>query len=349
MTPRKSENERKVTATPFSRITSHIDPLVLFTFLGLLVISGVILAVQANSKEDCTVVNITMAGRQLAGKTPTFTLGDVVTFSADRPGKTYTWYFGDSTQQLQGQQVKHPFTKAGSFTITLSAKGCSWRQEVVITPPLRPRSDLSPQADVFPTINGETEVLTGRTYTYSNNSPWATRWQWRLQQANGTLYTGSSVSYTFSTPGTRRLTLIVNGDSSKAVTIDIHVSQGGPRQPTRPFNEPPPPPPPPPPPADSVRKAEPTVPRIGEPEFKSMLEQVTRRQKSAADFSEFLCGNLNCSVLLNDKEHSSFAEFCNRISRKKGKYKIETVNLVKNAKGCITEIRIIYDKKGWLF
>ena len=51
MAPRKPENERKVNSfRPFGKIASHVDPMVLWTFLGLFLVSAVLLAFQMDSK-----------------------------------------------------------------------------------------------------------------------------------------------------------------------------------------------------------------------------------------------------------------------------------------------------------
>ncbi|SFE04793.1 hypothetical protein SAMN05518672_104262 [Chitinophaga sp. CF118] len=350
MTPRKSStNERKVnTYRPFSKITSHIDPMVLYTFLSLLAISIVILAFQISGREDCSLASIHLSSQQHAGKRTSFTTGEVITFKAENAGKIrsdISWDFGDSTEQAQGLQVYHAFNKAGNYTITLLKGKCSWHQEVII---LNAVPDNTPPAtsDLFPVIEGPSEVLAGRAVTYSNNSS-ASKWQWRLLQRGAETHSGKTVSYTFATPGERILTLIVDGDTSKMVTKHIQVF---PAQAARrndhfepmPFPEPEKP-------ADPAAGAQPVpekpkTPTISDDEFKYMLTQVIDKQKNAGDFSPFLCENLNARVLLNDKDTDSFSHFCSRIRGKK-RFKIELVNLIKDQNGCVKEIRIRYDKK----
>lgn len=346
MTPRKPTNEQKVSSySPFSRITSHIDPMVLYTFLALLVISVALLAFQASNRVDCSPAGIILVSQHNAGKHNAFSTGEVITFKADIKSSHVSWEFGDSTDAAQGLQVYHAFTKAGNYTITLQNGKCSWHQEVTI---VNAMPETAPVADDnYPTIEGPEEVIAGRAVTFSNSSSFAAKWVWRLMQKGAEAHTGSSVSYTFSTPGERILTLIVNDDTSKMVTKHIQVFPAE-QTPHRdehfepmPFPDEKP--------AEPVAGAAPAVPEkkipaVSDDEFKFMLGQVVSKQKSANDFSPYLCDNLGARVLLNDKETDTFSHFCSRISGKK-RFKIELVNLIKDQNGCVKEIRIRYDKK----
>jgi hypothetical protein len=351
MTPRKSSNERKVvTYRPFSKITSHIDPMVLYTFLALLGISIVILAFQAAGREDCSDASIIFGSQQHAGKKSSFYVGEVLTFRADvRGGRSngLSWDFGDSTSQAPGTQVYHAFSKAGSYIITLSRGKCTWHEEVIVLNNL-PEKAPDTGGDLYPVIDGPEEVFAGRTVVFSNRSPNASSWQWQLLQPGADVHSGSSVKYTFGSAGERILSLIVNGDSSKMVTKRITVfpapaarpSNGG-FQPVE-FPEDTKP-------ADPNAGAQPVpekpkTPAISDDEFRYMLTQVIEKQKNANDFSVYLCDNLNARVLLNDKDTDSFSHFCSRIRGKK-RFKIEVLNLLKDQNGCVKEIRVRYDRK----
>ena len=350
MTPRKSStNERKVTSyRPFSKITNHIDPMVLYTFLSLFAISIILLAFRISGKEDCSDASIVLSSQQLPGKRSSYFTGEVITFKADMTGKSrseITWEFGDSSEQASGLQVYHAFNKAGSFIVTLQNGKCSWHQEVVI---LNPIQDNAPpvNADNFPVIEGPSEVLAGRAAVYTNYAANASKWQWRLLQNGAETHYGKNVTYTFATPGERILTLIVDGDTSRMVTKHIQVFASQPARRNEhfepmPFPEETKPAEPAPGP---VVPEKPKTPAVSDDEFKYMLGQVIDKQKNASDFSPFLCDNLNAHVLLNDKDTDSFSHFCSRIRGRK-RFKIEMVNLIKDQNGCVKEIRIRYDKK----
>ncbi len=352
MAPPKQPNERKVNSVrPFSNITSHIDPMVMYTFLALLIISVAMLAFKAGTKEDCSNVGLALSSR-LHGVNTSFTVGEVITFRADNTNKRavgYAWNFGDSSVQQQGQQVYHAYAAAGSYTITLQAGKCSWQQEVlVVNPP--PVNNSAPVADVFPVIDGPEEVFVGRPATFGNSTPGATSWEWRLLQPNAETHTERSHTYVFSSPGDRVLTLVVNGDASRMVKKRITVFPA----PTTPRNNDPFVPPPFPTPATDAGAPAPTplpekpkAPAISDDEFKSMLTQLSNKQKTIQDFSPYLCNNLNARVLLNDKDVKTFTQFCDAIRGKK-RIKIEMVNLIKDPEGCVKEIRVRYDKKGFL-
>lgn len=352
----KLPNEHKVSSIrPFGRITSHVDPMVLYTFLALLLVSIAILAFKSGSKVDCSDTGLSLASRQHGANTP-FTVGEVITFKVTTPAGAanagYSWKFGDSSAQQQGLQVYHAFEKAGSYTVVLESGKCTWRQElVVINPsPVRPLATAPPVADVFPAIEGPEEVLEGQKVTYSTSASNATSWEWRLEQANGKLYTDPSVSYTFAGTGERTLSLVVNGDRAHRVTKHITVFPGKPNNNRNQDRYEPPPLPAPetrtePAVPTPAQPEKPKTPAISDDEFKVMLTALVNKQKTTTDFAAYLCDNLNARVLLNDKDTDTFTSFCSRIRGKK-RFKIEVVNLIKDENGCVKEIRIRYDKKG---
>ncbi|MBC9930198.1 PKD domain-containing protein [Chitinophaga qingshengii] len=344
MAPRKPENEHKVNSfRPFGKIASHVDPMVLWTFFGLFLISAVLLAFQLDTREDCTTTDIVLSNKQhTSGKA--YTVGEVITFNADnkdKDRKNFSWEFGDSSARQTGAQVYHAFNKPGSYMVTLVSGKCAWNKEIIII--AAPAGPVASHPDVFPIIDGPSEVFAGRAVTFTNKTPGAHSWTWRLLQDNAEAHSQSAVTYTFSSPGERTLSLIVNGDTAHMVLKRITVF------PARPIVSDPVPdpgfqPPPPPPPVEPEKPKGPTAPAVADDEFLFMLSQVTTKQKSAGDFSKYLCDNLSARVLLNDKETDNFAHFCSRIYGKK-KFKIEKVNLIKDANGCVKEIRIMYDRK----
>lgn len=345
MAPRKPENEHKVNSfRPFGKIASHVDPMVLWTFFGLFLISAVLLAFQLDTREDCTTTDIVISNKQhTSGKA--YTVGQVITFNAESSDKKRTdfaWEFGDSSARQTGAQVYHSFNKPGSYMVTLVSGKCAWNKEIIIV--AAPVAPTEAGPDIFPVIDGPGEVFAGRPVTFTNKTPGARTWTWRLLQDNAEPHSGSAVTYTFSSPGERTLSLIVNGDTAHMVMKRITVFPARP-QTAEPIPDPGFTPPPPPPPTPEPEKPKgPTAPAVADDEFLFMLSQVTTKQKSAADFSKYLCDNLSARVLLNDKETDNFAHFCSRIYGKK-KFKIEKVNLIKDANGCVKEIRIMYDRK----
>ncbi|WP_072361734.1 PKD domain-containing protein [Chitinophaga sancti] len=322
--------------------------MVLYTFLALLSISMIILAFQVTGREDCSQISIELASRNNAGKHTSFSTGEVITFKAATTAGSdsgLTWDFGDSTATTSGLQVYHAFTKAGTYMVTLSHGKCTWNQEVIIINALADNTP-APAADLYPTIDGPEEILAGRAVTFTNSTANANTWQWQLLQRGAEVHSGRSVTYTFSSPGERILSLIINGDSSKMVTKHIMVfpAQSNHKVPDftpMPFPDENKTPEPAPVPAAPEK---PKVPSVSDDEFKFMLSQVVDKQKNASDFSAYLCENINARVLLNDKDTDTFSHFCSRI-RGKRRFKIEVVNLIKDQNGCVKEIRVRYDKK----
>jgi hypothetical protein len=348
MAPRKPANERKVNSfRPFGKIASHVDPMVLWTFLGLFLISIVLLAFQMDGKEDCSSTDIKLSHIQNSNS-KAYAVGEVITFHAENNDKrtgSYTWEFGDSSAKATGKQVYHSFNKAGSYIVTLTSGKCSWNKEVLVIMNT-PVAVAASTADVFPVIDGPSEAFAGRPVTFSNATPSARSWSWHLIQDNAETHSNSTVTYTFSSPGERTLSLIINGDSSHMVLKHITVF------PARPVERPDAPEPyidpnPAPAPAPAPVPVPDKKPSISDDEFKYLLIQVTLKQKTATDFAQYLCNNLNARVVLNANDVDNFTHFCSRIYGKK-KFKIERVNLTKTPDGCINEILIMYDRKKLL-
>ena len=318
-----------------------------WTFLGLFLVSMVLLAFRMSSQEDCSNTDIVLSHIQNSnGKA--YAVGEVITFHAQSGRKNnagYSWEFGDSSAETAGPQVYHSFNKAGSYMVTLTSGKCSWSKEVLVVMAAPETSSNEP--DIFPTIDGPSEVFAGRPATFSNHTPAAQSWSWRLLQDNAEVHSESSVTYNFTGPGERSLSLIINNDTSHMVIKHITVFAARPAAPAESaepaFN-----PLPPPEAAPEKPKApEKTIPSISDDEFKFMLTQVTLKQKTAHDFAQYLCNNLNARVVLNTSDVDNFTHFCSRIYGKK-KFKIERVNLAKDEHGCVKEILIMYDRKKLL-
>lgn len=345
MAPRKPENEHKVNSfRPFGKIASHVDPMVLWTFLGLFLISAVLLAFQMDGREDCSNTEIALSHIQ-SSNSKAYAVGEVITFNAENHDKKaggYTWEFGDSSAKASGRQVYHSFNKAGSYLVTLTSGKCSWNKEVLVVM-TTPVTTVSNNADVFPVIEGPSEAFAGRPVTFSNKTPSARKWSWHLLQDNAEIHSNASVTYTFSSPGERTLSLIINGDSAHMVLKHITVFPARPverEEVPQPYIDPNPAPAPAPAPVPVPEKK----PSISDDEFKYLLIQVTLKQKTAQDFAQYLCNNLNARVVLNANDVDNFTHFCSRIYGKK-KFKIERVNLTKTPNGCVNEILIMYDRK----
>ncbi|MFY0254480.1 PKD domain-containing protein [Chitinophaga sp. 30R24] len=347
MPSHQPKNEHKVNSfKPFGKIASHVDPMIRWAFLGLFLISMVLLAFQMDSRIYCSDINIVLSHTQhINGNT--YTVGEVITFNATATKKDagYTWDFGDSGTKATGLQVYHSFNKAGSYLVTLRSGSCSWTQEVLIAMP--PPANTTIQAAIFPVIDGPSEVFEGRPVTFSNTTPGANTWNWRLMQDNAAIHTKATVTYTFFSPGEKTLSLIINGDSSHMVLKHIMVFPPRPatpdNKPEQAFN----PATVMPAPEQPAAAMEKHVPAISDDEFRYLLTQVILKQKTAADFVQYFCSNLNARVILNSNNIDNFTHFCSRIYGKK-KFRIERVNLNKDEHGCVKEILIVYDRKKLL-
>ncbi|HQV51865.1 MAG: PKD domain-containing protein [Flavobacteriales bacterium] len=137
---------------------------------------------------------------------------------------TYTWNMGDGTQ-LTGTDVTHTFSGPGTYTIQLIAVDSSTcniidSTEVQITiDPLVPIAAAFTIDQVF-----DCAQMIATTDNQSVGSNMAFEWN----MGDGTLYTDSNATHTYTTPGTFDITLVVvdlwgcvpNDTSYTQVTID---------------------------------------------------------------------------------------------------------------------------------
>ncbi|MCW3463840.1 PKD domain-containing protein [Chitinophaga nivalis] len=349
MALRNSESEYLVNTRHLRpHIIRYTDPLVWYTFFFFLLASLILLGFQLTIPEDCTLTTIRIRQEQSIHQSA-YTTDAVITFYANRTDANvndYTWNFNDSSQVVTGSPVYHIFHHPGHYTVTLSHNSCSWTKDIIITPPVEKAAAPSPV--IWPVIEGPATVFAGSPVTFRNKTPGAISWQWQLVQDNVVSYTQATFTCTFTTPGEKIVSLMINGDTAHLVTkkITVYPARAVPsKEKQRVLPLPPPPviPAMPPPILPTVAEA----PPISADDFRSLLVQVINKEKSTADFLPYLCNNLAISVTLNDKETAAFSHFCARIYGKK-KLHITKVYLLKDDHGCVTAIRITYDRKKLL-
>jgi PKD repeat protein len=168
--------------------------------------------------------------------------GDTVSFDASSSSggpQTWVWNFGDGASG-NGAQVSHPYTTAGSYTVSLtetapgSGAGCvsgicvsQANQLVVVSgppppPPLDPTFGTSVQCVTQFGFN-QCQAGTGQTVTLTANENRATGYAWDF--GDGSTGSGASVHHSWSQPGNYAVKLTVSAatfaDQSKIVTFVI--------------------------------------------------------------------------------------------------------------------------------
>ena len=87
------------------------------------------------------------------------------------------------------------------------------------------------------------------------------------------------------------------------------------------------------------------APEISNEQFQLLLNQVANQSKTKEDFKDYLCGNYDIPVVINDDKILPFDEFCRVISG--NKIKISAIRLNKNSQNCIQNINVHYKTRKW--
>ncbi len=133
---------------------------------------------------------------------------------------SWSWNFGDSSARATTKNVSHTYSKAGTYTVTLTVKNAAGSASTskTITIVAKPVASFT----VSPTSGGTTAT----TYTFtdtSTNIP--TTWTWNF--GDGGTGSGKSVTHKYSTAKTYTVTLTAGnkvGSSTATKTVTVSAS-----------------------------------------------------------------------------------------------------------------------------
>lgn len=324
------------------------DRSVLLTFIlaaltGLLVSGYKLLTYQ-----DCTQADFAAdAGRMVAGK--------LIRFQDLTPGaRSWKWDFGDSTSSVTDRKTMHTFDFPGTYWVSLEVNGkCLVQKKVVIEPDI-------PVVDSgnYPRFDAPLTARVGEAVRFSDQTPGAVSWQWSFGESKQVDDTTRAPEYVYTAPGTKTITLVVNGGKTvrKRITVfsrpvrrprkDLSLPAGprievpaGEEDPV-PVSKVPLPPP--------VRPVEekPASPQISRVQFEEWLLQIAEEKREAQTLAPYCCAGLDTEIRMQGKA-STLKELCGKIKGKK--IDVRTLELIRSADtGCIHFIRIDYKRKGVL-
>jgi gliding motility-associated-like protein len=151
----------------------------------------------------------------------TFTEGcapiEVVFTSLTADGILLTWDFGDGAPRENGSTVTHIFDSAGTYPVMLwgtNTGGCSDSSDVptIVTV----HDTVVPAFHSDPNYPVEMTVPGGEVHFF-DDTPGATDWLWNF--GTGFTSTAENPTYSFSTPGTYFVTLLVENEHGCAGTV----------------------------------------------------------------------------------------------------------------------------------
>lgn len=341
----------------------NIDLRVIFSFLLLLTIAITYLLLQFFNHVECEDAKFYIFSDNSQTQ-------EAIEFYDKTPNaKSWKWDFGDGITTDKRQHTFHVYKNAGTYLVTLTINGnCIHTKEIIIKDKFGSDKLGTPQIIV-------SKIITAGQPTYFNSlSKDAKTWEWAFGENKGIDETASNPVYTFSTPGEKTITLVINGDFSRVAKKIIYVhpriikktnpldvtsyvyeknseSFSLPRGtvkkdpledmlqyvPVAPKNKTQ---------KDSIIPIK-KAPKISEDQFEILLNKVTEGNKVKEDFAEFLCDDLEIPVVKNDSELLTFAQLCANIKGKK--IKIQSIRLNKDkATNCVKGLSIDYKVKKYM-
>ncbi|MCW3162381.1 PKD domain-containing protein [Chryseobacterium oryctis] len=294
-----------------------------------------------------------------------FMINNVVEFFDNTEGaKSWEWDFGDSTAIDVRQRTIHTYKKPGEYIVRLKINGNCIHEKLVTI------SSISQQSGYLPIISSPNVVTVGEPVFFNAEKDGGESWEWSFGETTRTDALGKSPTYTFKTVGDKKITLIVNGDVEHTAVKTIYVAPKTIKakqkidiksyefeKPHSSFSLP----------MGSAQKdplvdmlqhipvsprskskkdsliADKKAPEISNEQFKILIKQVAAEAKIKDDFKEYLCGNFDIPVVVNNNKLMPFDQFCQYIAGKK--IKITALRVNKDDKNCIQNINIQYKVK----
>ena len=336
----------------------NVDYRIYICFGALLLASFLLLSYQVTRHVDCDDARFFVHADE-------YVINRVVEFQDNTDGaKSWEWDFGDSTAADNRQITFHKYQKPGDYIVTLKINGnCVHEKTLTIT-------SISQEKGYLPAILSPNVVTVGESVQFGAEKEGGESWEWSFGETSNTDALGKNPRYTFRSVGEKKITLIVNGDIEHTAVKTIYVApktikakqktdiksyefekpaaafslprgeaqkdplvdmlQYIPVSPKTKSRK------------DSVA-AEKKAPEISNEQFQLLLNQVAAQAKTKDDFKEYLCGDFEVPVVINDEKLMPFDLFCQNLTGKK--IKITALRLNKNPKNCIQNINIQYKVK----
>ena len=331
-------------------LNKRVDDKAIVTMIIPAVLSLMIMAWRFTNHTTCGSFTVTSHSEH-------YYTGEVVRFESNiGVFQSLHWDFGDN----QGNDSRitsavHSYDLPGEYTITLTANGeCTEFERITILPAPKVENPRLTAMFVYPQ---SAEV--GKPVAFSDTTAGATQWEWRFGETATVDATNKDPKYTYTTPGLKTVTVVINNDERQMGIAKIYVNP--PATPKRKDHadrqvvivQNRPAPGAQAPAGDSVKKEEPPVvraPEVSNEQFETQLRAVANKQKTADSFAPYFGGNLNVEANLNG-QMMPFTELCNKFSALKSDKKIKklSVQLVKNDKtNCIIALFVnLKEKEGF--
>ncbi|PAM94547.1 PKD domain-containing protein [Flavobacterium sp. IR1] len=341
----------------------NIDIRVVFFFVIMLSLGIIIFILQLFNHVDCEDAKFYIFADH-------YQTEESVEFYDKTPNaNSWKWDFGDGTDTDVRMHTFHVYKKPGEYIVTLTINGNCVHNRV-----LKIKDKYAEDVMGTPKIIVPRTITVGQPAYFKSTSEEARTWEWAFGENKGIDETSSNAVYTFSTPGEKTITLVINGNFSTVAkkVIYVHpkvIKKTNPLDvmsyeyekkaeafalPRGPVKKDPleemlqyvPVAPKTKTEKDSVSNAK-KAPKISEDQFEILLLKVAEGSKVKDDFAEFLCDDLEAPVVKNDADLITFSQLCAAIKGKK--IKIESIRLNKDKQSnCVKGLDISYKVKKFM-
>lgn len=132
---------------------------------------------------------------------------------------SYEWNFGDSTEFSQDNSPIHIYSKAGDYTVILVVDGQYEFRELIRVERLKKKKPMT----IIPRIAGPKQMFVGVSSIFTCSTKGGNTWVWRVNGSRHVYSKKKSVKYTFSKPGYKTISLVVNGNRKFTARKKIYV------------------------------------------------------------------------------------------------------------------------------
>lgn len=369
----------------FTRRRMGLDSRVWWVMLVACVLSIGLVSYKISGDKPCVNVVVAINGTT-RGTGKTFFVGETVRFAAlFAEGKKIEWDFGDQSNGENGIRATHTYKKEGKYPITISVDGkCIQHDAVLIKKVTRDSNKANNEAisELFGNpIDGNTSPTVMQSAVFNSNVE-ASAYEWSISNySNYPIKNTREAQFVFQTPGLKVVQLKLDNDENKVYKKDIIVqplpvvndkseNMAPPQVPVyiptpiapgeksdhkeadKPVDKPVDRPvtTTPAKPADTKPDPGPAKPatiRIGNENFKDLLQDLVNNNVEMSEFDDYLCDKGKTRVLVNDERNwTTFAALCNKI-KGDDKVTIEKVEQIID-NNCVVKIKVTYSRKKFL-
>lgn len=282
-------------------------------------------------------------------------VGEMIMFTNKTNGYSKVdWDFGDNTSIERASQIGHAYTQAGEYILKVTANGeCTEFKRITVLPKKKIMDNSLVPKFAYPNVIEINKKIKFVALTEGSDS-----YEWRFGETGNVDSNMRNPVYTFSTPGLKTVSLIINGNDKYIAKRIIHVMTPIAKTPKRSLAR-----------KDVVdEKEEVFVPEAPTAwaSYDSLKDQIQKKEKKpfrilndkdllslinsysqnmarSTDLERSLCEGMEKTLAVSNGKVTKLPEFLNQIKEKT--LKIKDFRTIRGEEGCIMQIIIRFKIK----